>query len=171
MLLGYIMTLMINNIIKINSLVPLLKPYLLQRLGWPPFRCLAWLGFFLLPSLFVVAEVKATAVVIFCSYYYGDKVYDELYLVDHQLPLVQIRYPFAPTEAQRNFVETLIVDSSAENVIVARLPTDKNHYFNYKINTEQLIVQVTSVNATAAAQAMAIRTCKNVDTKTLPFPL
>jgi len=51
------------------------------------------------------------------------------------------------------------------------LPTDKNHYFNYKINTEQLIVQVTSVNATAAVQAMAIRTCKNVETKTLPFPL
>ena len=36
---------------------------------------------------------------------------------------------------------------------------------------QQLIVEVSSFSATSAVQSMAIRTCKNVDTKTLPFPL
>ncbi len=117
-----------------------------------------------LVTLMHMAPVKATPIKLLCSYVYEGKSYKEIYLVDSEHLLVEIRYPFAPSEEERNIIESLIIESSSPTIVVARLQTDDSHYFKHEINKVNLEVKTFSVSLIAGVQQMTTRSCTRIQT-------
>ena len=120
------------------------------------------IGIFALVALMHIAPLKANPIKLMCSYIYEGKSYKEIYLVDSEQLLVEISYPFAPSEEERNIIESLIVESSSPVIVVAKLQTDNTHYFQYEINKVKLEVKTFSVSLIAGVQPMTTRTCKRI---------
>ena len=57
-----------------------------------------------------IEPVRATPLKLMCSYIYEGKTYKEIYIVDSEQLLVEISYPFAPSEEERNIIESLMVN-------------------------------------------------------------
>ena len=120
------------------------------------------IGTFGFVALMHIAPVRATPLKLMCSYIYEGKAYKEIYIVDPEKLLVEISYPFAPSEEDRNIIERLIVESISPVIVVARLQTSNSHYFKYEINKVNLEIKTFSVSLVAGVQAMTTRTCKRV---------
>ncbi len=120
------------------------------------------IGTFGFVALMHIAPVRATPLKLMCSYIYEGKAYKEIYIVDPEKLLVEISYPFAPSEEDRNIIERLIVESTSPVIVVARLQTSNSHYFKYEINKVNLEIKTFSVSLVAGVQAMTTRTCKRI---------
>jgi len=113
-------------------------------------------------ALMHMAPVRATPLKLMCSYIYEGKAYKEIYIVDSEQLLVEISYPFAPSQEERNIIESLIVESTSPVIVVARLQTGNSHYFKYEINKVKLEIKTFSVSLVAGVQPMTTRTCKRI---------
>lgn len=114
-------------------------------------------------TLMHIEPVRATPLKLMCSYIYEGKTYKEIYIVDSKQLLVEISYPFAPSEEERNIIESLIIESTSPVIVVARLQTGNSHYFKYEINKINLEIKTFSVSFVAGVQPMTTRTCNRIE--------
>ena len=113
-------------------------------------------------ALMHIEPVRATPLKLMCSYIYEGKTYKEIYIVDSEQLLVEISYPFAPSEEERNIIESLIIQSTSPVIVVASLDTVNSHYFKYEVNKVNLEIKTFSVSFVAGVQPMTTRTCKRI---------
>ena len=145
-----------------NCLVSFLKSFTyLNSASWieTSILLIATFGFV---ALMHIEPVRATPLKLMCSYIYEGKTYKEIYIVDSEQLLVEISYPFAPSEEDRNVIERLIVESTSPVTVVAKLQTSNSHYFKYEINKVNLEIKTFSVSFVAGVQPMTTRTCKRI---------